>query len=221
MEAPPLPAFISKKPKSIHPRIHPSTDETVARFTFSDAQRWSRLGRGACGRKKGCKHAAVPLCSAGQVQIPEKREWHPDLVMVGFWLPGRRCNLCSQAGTRQEQRPGFAGQGPRRRLPLLLASPGTVSCENQLTHSSSSTPPARHKPLPVGVLCITEDGRTVGLWQRMGWDCLFVPGHPIPRLLRQGQYPVIALPISRGQRSHITVSAGQDGQIGARGDGVS
>ena len=43
---------------------------------------------------------------------------------LGGWS-APRCNLCSQAGTRQEQRPACAGQGPR--LPRFLASPGTVS----------------------------------------------------------------------------------------------
>ena len=93
---------------------------------------------------------------------------------LGGWSCAPRCNLCSQAGTRQqqEQRPACAGQGPRLRR-LLPSPPGTVSSTNPQLSCIVIRLPAG-----IGVLCITEAGRTVGLLsQRMGWDCLFVPGH--------------------------------------------
>ena len=125
MEAQPLPAFISKKPKSIHPLTRQPLDLHSPRLSG---------GRMSCVlvAEKGALHTLILQCRLGR---PAKcksergqRKWHPDLVMVAFWLPclvagapPLACNLCSQAGTRQEQRPACAGQGPLLRR--LLASP--------------------------------------------------------------------------------------------------
>ena len=174
MEARPLPAFISKKPKSIHPPTRQPLD--LHSQTHSGGP---RLDEVRVAEKRGCKHAAVLLWSASQVQIRERAEKTQTLLpsafgCLGGWSCAPRCNLCSQAGTRQqqEQRPACAGQGPRLRR-LLPSPPGTVSSTNPQLSCIVIRLPAG-----IGVLCITEAGRTVGLLsQRMGWDCLFVPGH--------------------------------------------
>ena len=69
MEARPLPAFISKKPKSIHPPTRQPLD--LHSQTHSGGP---RLDEVRVAEKRGCKHAAVLLWSASQVQIRERAE---------------------------------------------------------------------------------------------------------------------------------------------------
>ena len=125
MEAQPLPAFISKKPKSIHPPTRQPLDLHSQRH--SGGRLLDELGAG--WQKKGCCKLAA-LVGQPSANPREGRENGSQTLL--WWLFGGlggwsapRCNLCSQAGTRQEQRPAWAGQGPR--LPRFLASPGTVS----------------------------------------------------------------------------------------------
>ena len=117
-------------------KIHPSTDETAARFTFSDAQRWSPAWMRCVWQKKGLQTRRGAALVGRPSANPRGENGTQTLLWwvfgcLGGWRSAPRCNLCSQAGTRQEQRPAFAGQGPRLRCRSSLPQ---VQLAAQPTH---------------------------------------------------------------------------------------
>ena len=204
MEARPLPAFISKKLKD--PSIHRRDSRSIyilRRTAVVPGLDEVRVAEKRVANTPRCRFGRPAKCKS------QRRKWHPDLVMVGFWLPGwleERPPLQSVFPGRNQAGATSCLCRARTSAALpLLASPGTVSCS---TNSPTALALLLHViRLPVGtrVLCITEAERTDGWFvaeNGMG-DCLFVPGHAIPPLLRQGQYPVIATAhLSRAKKPH-------------------
>ena len=210
MEARPLPAFNSKKRKSIHPTrqlldLHLQTLSGGPRR--AEKKRVANTPRCCAGLPAECKSegraekmAAVrPCCAAGSLVAELAGERLLQSVLRGRNQAGATSCLWRARTSRR-----------------LLASPGTVRPRDQPCHNSSSPVIS---PRLGRALCITGGRLDCRAREWSGIACLFLaaptsspPARTIPGY-RTG--------ISRGQRSHITVSAGQGSQIGARVDGVS
>ena len=207
MEARPLPAFNSKKRKSIHPTrqlldLHLQTRSGGPRRAEKKELQTRRAGLPAECKSEGRaeKMAAVrPCCAAGSLVANLAGERLLQSVLRGRNQAGATSCLWRARTSRR-----------------LLASPGTVRPRDQPCHNSSSPVIS---PRLGRALCITGGRLDCRAREWSGIACLFLaaptsspPARTIPGY-RTG--------ISRGQRSHITVSAGQGSQIGARVDGVS